>query len=375
MFPACDEFIGRIQMNQANDSKKRKKWKHLSERERYNIELLLKEDYSVKAIAAYLDRDRRTIEREIKRGTVSTKIENPYVSRNPAVPDYLIKTYYSAEKAQEYADKKKKFKGRPVKIAHDMELIRHIENRIADDGFSPAATIGEIKVKGMQFSTQMICIKTLYNMIDRGDFYRITNKDLPVKRNKRQRKYKKVGKVAKNNKKGRSIEERPQVVNERKRFGDWEMDLVIGSGKACLLVFTERLTRKELIFKIPNKRQASVIKVIDTLELIHGDTFIEIFKTITIDNGNEFLDYEGLERSILNPGEKRTTCYYAPPYSSWERGSNENANKLIRRHIPKGANIGKYRDAEIKDIENRINNYPLKIARIENCKRYVQKML
>ena len=51
------------------------------------------------------------------------------------------------------------------------------------------------------------------------------------------------------------------------------------------------------------------------------------------------------------------------------------ANKLIRRHIPKGANIGKYRDAEIKDIENRINNYPLKIARIENCKRYVQKML
>ena len=60
-----------------------------------------------------------------------------------------------------------------MKIAHDMELIRHIENCIADDGFSPAATIGEIKVKGMQFSTQMICIKTLYNMIDRGDFYRI----------------------------------------------------------------------------------------------------------------------------------------------------------------------------------------------------------
>ena len=100
MFPACDEFIGRIQMNQANDSKKRKKWKHLSERERYNIELLLKEGYSVKAIAAHLDRDRRSIEREIKRGTVSKKIENPYVSRNPAVPDYLIKTYYSPQKAQ-----------------------------------------------------------------------------------------------------------------------------------------------------------------------------------------------------------------------------------------------------------------------------------
>ena len=94
-------------MNQGNDTKKQKKWKHLSERERYNIELLLKEGYSVKAIAAHLDRDRRTIEREIKRGTVSTKIENPYVSRNPAVPDYLIKTYYSAEHTQEYADKKR----------------------------------------------------------------------------------------------------------------------------------------------------------------------------------------------------------------------------------------------------------------------------
>jgi len=238
--------------------------------------------------------------------------------------------------------------------------LKHLEKRIADDKFSPDAAIGELKTQGLAFSVS-ICTKTLYNMIDRGDFHRLTNKDLPVKRNKSQRSYKKISKVAKNNLKGRSIEQRPQYINERKEAGHWEMDLVVGKGTTCLQVLTERVTRKELIFKIPNKKQQTITKTLDRLEMKYKEAFYTMFKSITMDNGTEFVDQQALEASCIKAGKKRTTCYYAHPYSSWERGSNENANRLIRRFIPKGANIDQYSDQQVKDIEQWMNNYPRKL--------------
>ena len=128
--------------------------------------------------------------------------------------------------------------------------------------------------------------------------------------------------------------------------------------RACLLVLTERKCRQQLIFKMPGKTQQNVQAVLDRLERQHRSKFKEVFKSITMDNGSEFLDMEGLERSVLHKGKKRTICYYAHPYSAWERGSNENANRLIRRFIPKGADIGKYTSAEIQRIEHWMNNYP-----------------
>ena len=207
----------------------------------------------------------------------------------------------------------------------------------------------------------MVCTKTVYNMIDRGDFYKITNQNLPIKRNKTHRRYKPISRVAKNNITGRSIEEREEKINRREEVGHWEMDLVVGSGHSCLQVLTERKTRKELIFKIPNKAQENIKRILDMLEKKFKDSFKNIFKSITSDNGVEFLDQKGIENSCLVKGQKRTICYYAHPYSSWERGSNENANRLIRRFIPKGSNIDKYSDKEIKEIEDWINNYPRKI--------------
>ena len=343
-----------------NNITKRKKWKVIDEVERYKIEVLLKEGYKPKEIAKVLGRDRRSIEREIQRGKVTKKIENPYVSRNPRVPDYIEKTFYSAKVANKNAEWMQTGKGRPLKIAKDKELFKHIESKIAYDNYAPDAVIGEIKEKALSFST-MICTKTVYNMIDRGDFCRLTNQNLPIKRNKKYRTVKKIYRVAKNNLMGRSIEERDSKINNREEVGHWEMDLVVGSGHSCLQVLTERKTRKELIFKIPNKRQESIQKVLDSLETNLRGRFKTVFKSITMDNGVEFLDQKGIENSCLIEGEKRTTCYYAHPYSSWERGSNENANRLIRRFIPKGSNIDKYSDKEIKEIEDWINNYPRKI--------------
>jgi IS30 family transposase len=198
-------------------------------------------------------------------------------------------------------------------------------------------------------------------MIDRGDFLNISNKDLPVKKDGPKRKYRKRRSVALNNLRGRSIEERPEEIESREEPGHWEMDSVVGCGKECLLVMTERKSRRELIFKLPGKEQKYVIGVLDQLERRHKGKFREIFKSITTDNGGEFLDSEGMERSCLKDGGKRTTRYYAHPYSSWERGSNENANKLIRRFIPKGVDFGKYTHKDIRRIENWMNNYPRRI--------------
>ena len=97
----------------------------MSERERYDIELLLKEEYKPKQIAQILNRDRRTIEREIKKGPVRKRIENSYVSRNPQVPDYLEKVFYSAKQGQEYGERMKLWKGREVKIKGDKALLKH----------------------------------------------------------------------------------------------------------------------------------------------------------------------------------------------------------------------------------------------------------
>jgi len=139
------------------------------------------------------------------------------------------------------------------------------------------------------------------------------------------------------------------------------MDLVVGSGRACLLVLTERHGRHELIFKIPNKEQKYVIEVLDRLERKLGRKFREIFKSITMDNGPEFLDMKGIECSVFNKNQRRTTCYYAHPYSAYERGSNENANKLIRRFVPKGSDIDKLSHSAIARIQHWINNYPRRI--------------
>jgi IS30 family transposase len=336
-------------MGQKKDNTKRRQWKQLSEKERYEIEALAKAKHSVREIAAHLGRDRRTIERELKRGSV--------MQRNSEWIDRIV---YLADVGQRKSEENAANKGRGLKIGYDHALARHLEKRIGKDKLSPDAAIGEIKAKGLKFCVSL-CTKTVYNMIDRGDFLNLSNKDLPVKKNKKKRKYRKTRTVALNNLKGRSIEERPVAANKREEYGHWEMDLVAGKGRACLLVMTERKSRKELIIKLPSKEQKSVKAALDNLERKNNSRFKQRFKSITMDNGSEFLNTKDLESSCLKQGETRTTCYYAHPYSAWERGSNENANKLIRRFIPQGTDIGKLTKKDIKRIEQWMNNYPRRI--------------
>lgn len=339
-------------MSQYNNTAKSKKYKHLSERERYKIEILLKEGLKPFEIANRMGKGIRTIEREKAKGKV--KLLNH---------DLTYREEYCADVGQRIYEENARKKGPGLKIGKDHKLARYIENKIIKDKYSPDAVIGEIKEKRLEFETE-ICTKTLYNYIDRGDvFLTLTNKDLPVKRKGKKRGYKKI-KIPHKNLKGTSIEERPSEIDTREEYGHWEMDCVVGKreGKgAVLLVLSERSIREEIIIKMSGKTQKSVIASLDKLEKKYGKGFKEKFKTITVDNGSEFLDYKGIERSIRGKDKKRVNLYYAHPYSSWERGTNENINKLIRRFIPKGTDINKINNARIKYIENWINSYPRRI--------------
>lgn len=324
-----------------------KLFKHLSQNDRIKMETMLNSGHKVVEVAEYLHVHRSTIYREIKRGE--------YTHRNS---DYTEETRYSSDLGQKKHDWNAQGKGRNIKIGNDRPLAEYIEGKIIEDKYSPEAALAAAAESGIEFTTS-ISVRTLYRYIDKGIFLKLTNKDLPVK-GKRKKHNKRV-KVQKRASAGESIENRPDEVKDREIFGHWEMDTVKGKQgvtKSCMLVLTERKTRDEIIVKLPDQKAASVVEAIDRLERKWGNMFTKVFRSITVDNGVEFSDYEGLERSVLHEGKKRTFAFYCHPYSSWERGSNENNNRLIRRHIPKGEDFDEKQDRDIEYIENWINNYP-----------------
>ena len=151
------------------------------------------------------------------------------------------------------------------------------------------------------------------------------------------------------------------------------MDTVIGKRdkSSCLLVFTERKTREEIILKIKDKTQYSVRRALNNLEKsVHN--FKDVFKTITVDNGSEFLNQRAIEKSCKSK-TNRTQVFYCHPYSSWERGSNENSNKLIRRFIPKGTPIEYFSDEYIQKIQFWINHLPRKILGYKTSAQLVKE--
>ncbi|MGM0471712.1 MAG: IS30 family transposase, partial [Bacillota bacterium] len=138
----------------------------------------------------------------------------------------------------------------------------------------------------------------------------------------------------------------------------WEIDTVIGKknkSDSVLLTMTERMTRKEIIRKITGKTVTAVQNEITTLINQAGDSFSKVFKSFTCDNGSEFSELSSIEE-ITN-----TKVYYTHSYSSWERGTNERHNGLIRRFIPKGKSISEFSIETITKVQNWCNTLPRKI--------------
>lgn len=326
---------------------KRRRFKHLSWDDRLKIEAGLKHGDSVQEIADDIGVHRNTIYNELKRGQYE-HLNSDLTTENRYSPE-IAEAAYRANLAA---------KGPDLKIGTDRRLAEHIESRIVNDGYSPAAVLGEIKTQGIEFDTT-ICEATLYSYIKKGVFLTLEQSHLPRK-GKKKRPYTRVQKKAARASAGTSIEKRPPEIDTREKLGDWEMDCVVGKKrtKEVLLVLSERKSRKEIIIKMKDKTTESVVRALDRLERRYGAMFSKVFRTITVDNGSEFADAEGMERSCLHKDRKRTKVFYCHPYSSYERGTNENINIMIRRWFPKGTDFGKVPAKAIQAVEDWINTYP-----------------
>lgn len=331
---------------------KRKGTKDLTLTQRRALENYLKAGLHKKRIAELLGVCLATIYNELKRGKCTKKVRTHADIWGESQYKYI--STYSADLAEYNYRQNQSSHGAPLKIGKSFDFVRYIENRVVNDKISPCAVLGEIKRKGLfDFS---ISKTTLYRYIRSGDiFTRITMKDVKLK----QRRYKKA--TVKRPPKGTSIEQRPAEISARKTFGHWEMDCVLGKQgtKETLLAFTERLTRYEIVYKMPDHKSETVVRFLNKLEKRFGRNFRKVFKSITVDNGSEFSDFAALEKSIY--GGKRTSIFYCHPYTSCERGSNERLNREIRRLIPKGTDLSTISDKYLQTVENWVNSYPREI--------------
>ena len=313
--------------------------KHLTLTERVKIELMLRDGKTAYAISKALERPINTISNEIGRGTV-----------DQIKAGKRIRIYLADAGQARYAENRKACR-KHYQVLECEEFVRHIETAMIENSWSVDAAVGRARETASFPKT--LCTKTIYNYIDLG-LIRIKNHHLPLKLRRKAK-----GSVIRKNKKilGDSISDRPEHINDREEFGHWEIDTVIGSKSKkdeALLTLVERKTRNTLVRKIPGKTVEAVMAELERLREDFGSGFSRVFKTITSDNGSEFSDLATLEISD-------TKVYFTHPYSSFERGTNERHNGLLRRFIPKGKWIAGYSHEGIGLLEDWINGLPRKI--------------
>ncbi|KAA6346049.1 hypothetical protein EZS27_006419 [termite gut metagenome] len=164
-----------------------------------------------------------------------------------------------------------------------------------------------------------------------------------------------------------SIEQRPEIINQKQRFGDWEIDTMVGKeNKGAILTATERITGFLLMKKLSKGKNAKALaKELFSLLLPYKDHVL----SITSDNGTEFYEHKWIAQKL------DTDYFFAHPYSSWERGLNEYTNKLIRKYIPKKEVFTNYTDKQILDIQYKLNRRPRKLLNFEEPFSMFRKML
>lgn len=332
----------------------RKKGQHLTEQDRYTIERLLKMGWDKKDIAAAVGCCLATVYNEIKRGRYSHTIKEGAKEELRYAPDLSWSKYTTMLKK----------KGTVPKLAQDPELVEYLRVLIKEKKYSPAAALMQIKAEGRKFKVEIKSVNTIYNGIRRGLIKGVNLMDLPDYGYHRMKKDGDPNKRKHKNKpKGDTIESRPPEIDDRLDFGHWEMDTVKGqrTNRKCLLVLTERKTRYEIIELMKSGTMEEVRKALNRIEKRYGSLFFSVFKTITVDNGCEFQDCEGIQKALYRVGD-RTKLFYCHPYTSCERGSNEVQNKLIRRFFPKSSNFDiTLKRNKVKKTENWMNTFPRKL--------------
>lgn len=299
-------------------------YRQLAENERYQIYAYKRAGYTQQDIANLLQRSPSTISRELKRNSG-------------------LRNYRPAQ-AQRMSELRKRTAFKAIKITFNVQAW--IEKLLRQD-LSPQQVVDYLaRHKGISLHHESI-----YQLIYRdkkagGDLYRHLRIAAKPYR-KRYGHYERRGKI----KNRIDIDNRPGIVNDRARIGDWEGDTVMGKGrKSALLTLVERKTLYTVIVKLSGKRADLLAKA----AIANLREFKEKVKTITFDNGLEFSEHGKIAKGL------GADIYFAHPYASWERGTNENTNGLIRQYFPKGTDFNKVTHAQVQWVMDRINNRPRK---------------
>lgn len=297
----------------------------ITSEERHTLATLRKQHLSCGAIADFMGRHRSTIYRELTRN--QCRYDGGY--------------RYGRAKEQASARAKRSHRNRRL-TAEDWQLIEEL----IKENWSPEQISGLL----MRDGVLEVSHETIYQHIWRDKrnggllFQRLRQR---TKYRKRYGTYEKRGKVAGK----RHISERPASVEHRTQMGHWEMDTVAGTGtKHCILTLVERATGCVLIGKLRDHTVDALNQRL--LQIIDG--YPQLFKTITADNGTEFHGYQHIEDRTAVP------IYFATPYHSWERGTNENTNGLIRQYLPKRTSMKHLTQEHCNEIARALNNRPRK---------------
>lgn len=302
------------------------KMSHLTFEQRYTIEVMCKENYSQKKIADAIGKNKSVISRELSRNSDK---------RN---------TVYKAKLADKKCQERHKNKNKKVYFTEEIKAL--VKEYIEDD-YSPEQVVGTAKKLGLA----CVSAERIYQFIwqdkkQKGEIYKHLRTQGKRYRSRGASKDKRgqiVGRIG--------IENRPEIVDKKTRFGDLEMDLIIGKDhKQALLTINDRATGTLKMTKVSGKDALEIKKAcIRTLEDWEG-----YIHTITSDNGKEF----SYHQSIAN--QLKIDYYFARPYHSWERGANENLNGLVRQYFPKGSNFELITEEEVKNVQEKLNNRPRK---------------
>lgn len=315
-----------------------RKGQHLSFEERVTIELRLKDGWNINQIAKELKRSYNAIKNEVARGTVL--LYRGKVKR------------YKARAGQAAYELNRQRCVKTTKLLECMRFIRYVEQHFEEDRWSLDACAGHAVESGEFSREEIVCTKTLYNYVDSGVMH-IKNIDLPEKVSRKL----KHERVRQNKRKlGDSIEERPESIESREEFGHWEFDSVLGQKgekEPVVVTMVERMTRQCIWLRVPNHTADALMDAVYAAFDPYKGCLNSVFKSITADNGSEFARLSELK-------EDGIAVYFTHPYSSFEKGTNECHNRMLRRFIPKGKSIADYSQEDIAYFADLINGLPRK---------------
>ena len=302
-------------------------YKHLTTHERCCIANFIELGWSLRRIANHLGRNVSTISRELARNTIN----NPY----------------NVADAQESYHLRRKSCGPKGKVSNKLLMV-YIEKQL-EKSWSPEQISHRLMIDFPLEFKMRVSHKTIYRWLYKKHLIKGNLKVL-----RRKGKSLKSAETRGKFNVGKSIRERPKEVKKREIVGHWELDTVVssrGQSKYCLATFVERKSRL-LIAKLMPDRKASTFNLYCKQALRHFPS--QLVRTLTVDRGKEFAGYDELEKYL------GTQVYFADPYASWQRGTNENTNGLLREFYPKKFNFNETTQDELNEVVAKINNRPRK---------------